>query len=373
MKRRHYHKPRNRGRVHRPISASSPSRRRSARVRAQWLSWILVVCVASAGIYWLLRPILMTTPSPPSPWGLWLSTDAESTRGQPDHEPDWLLVLRIEAPRGCSGPATVVGALQWRLKEVGVNYNVTPPTRLMLAVAGVRVLAVEMSSPEPVGAYARHLKWQSVHVNHVEGAYVAYNTVSNWATPDQAAEFRLKLKAASSAGYGECYVTSPTLIDAQHEGVVEGEQEAWHNLSEYIPLYVQGHNLDENLETTLALDAVVRMSVPHLEPDRAALDAGAHVQQGSVILTCTTREPPSSEATDDRYYDYLRHLGERFCASIQTFRARNTSAKLAVRNTIASVLVGLVGSILVLALTGRWWQQRLDRMMRVLTSIGKIN
>jgi hypothetical protein len=335
-------------------------------VRAQWLSWILVVCVASAGIYWLLRPILMTTPSPPSPWGLWLSTDAESTRGQPDHEPDWLLVLRIEAPRGCSGPATVVGALQWRLKEVGVNYNVTPPTRLMLAVAGVRVLAVEMSSPEPVGAYARHLKWQSVHVNHVEGAYVAYN-------PYQAAEFRLKLKAASSAGYGECYVTSPTLIDAQHEGVVEGEQEAWHNLSEYIPLYVQGHNLDENLETTLALDAVVRMSVPHLEPDRAALDAGAHVQQGSVILTCTTREPPSSEATDDRYYDYLRHLGERFCASIQTFRARNTSAKLAVRNTIASVLVGLVGSILVLALTGRWWQQRLDRMMRVLTSIGKIN
>lgn len=313
----------------------------------------------------------MATPSPPMPWGLWLSTDAESTRGQANHEPDWLLDLRIEAPRGCNGPVTVVGALQWRLKEVGLNYNENPPTRLLLAVAGVRVLDVEMSSPEPIGAYARHVTWHTAHLSQIEDAYIASSMISNWTAPDQAAEFRLKLMAASSAGYGECYVTSPTIIDARHEGVIEDEQEAWSNVSERLPLYVEEHNLGENLATTLQLDAVMQMSVPHQEPDRAALDAGAHVQQGNVILTCATHESTGSEATDDRYYEYFRHLGERFCASIQTFRARDAAAQLTVRNTIASVLVGVVASLLVLALTSRWWQKRLDRLMRAFASVGE--
>jgi hypothetical protein len=140
-----------------------------------------------------------------------------------------------------------------------------------------------------------------------------------------------------------------------------------------MPLYVEEHHLGENLDTTLALDAVMQMSVPRQEPDRAALDADAHVQRGSVILTCTTHELPHSEATDDQYYAYMRHLGERFCASIQTFRARDASAKLAARNTIASVLVGVVSGMLVLAFTSRWWQQRLDRVMRVIPSVGKTN
>lgn len=158
-------------------------------------------------------------------------------------------------------------------------------------------------------------------------------------------------------------MASPTMIDARHEGVVEGEQEPWSTVSEHISPYVEEHHLSENLDTTLALDTGMQMSVPHQEPDRAALDAGAHVQQRDVILTCRTHEPPNSEATDDRYYDYLRHLGERFCASIQTFRARDAAAKLTARNTIASVLVGVVASLLVLTLTSRWWQQRLDRVM----------
>jgi hypothetical protein len=154
-------------------------------------------------------------------------------------------------------------------------------------------------------------------------------------------------------------------MDARQEGVVEGEEEVWSNVSEHMLLYVEEHHLGENLFNTLALDAVMRMSVPRQEPDRAALDAGAHVQQGSVILTCTTHEPPHSEAADDRYNNYLRHLGERFCASIQTFRARDAAAKLTVRNTIASVLVGVVASLLVAALTNRWWRRRLDRLLRV--------
>jgi hypothetical protein len=318
------------------------------------LLWTITCLLAAfGGSYLLLRPTLSSAPSPPPPWGLWLSTNTESSQTHPNHEPDWLLSLTIEAPKECRKPATVVGALQWRFKEVNLNYDVKPPTRLMLAVAGVPLRDVEMSSPEPAGARDTRT-WNTVNIDRSEDAYVAQSAISNWATPGRAAEFRFKLLAAHPAGYGACYVTSPTLLDARHEGLIEGEQEEWRGVGEGMSFYAEQHHFSENLGDALQLDAVTRMSVPNQEPDRAALDAGARVQRRSVILTCKTHEPPLSEATNDRFYDYTRHVGERFCASIQTFRAHDASAKLELRKTLATILISVAVSMLGLVMTHRW-------------------
>jgi hypothetical protein len=305
---------------------------------------------------WLLKSSLVSAPSPPPPWGLWLSTDTESVTGGSDHEPDWLLTLRVNAPAGCSGPSTVVGGLHWKLKEVSPAYDATPPTELLLAIAGVRMFDAEMSSPERAGGLPSERTWHTVHVGHIEGAYIVHSRVSNWMIPEHVAEFRFKLMAAGSAGYGSCYVTSPSVIDSRgEEGIKEGTQEAWTNVVEDVPLYVEQHHLSERMGTTLALDSVMQLSVPREEPDRAALDAGAHVQRRSVILACTTHEPPHSEETDDRYYDYLRHLSEHFCASIQTFYARDASAQMSERNNLASLLIAVAAGILVVVSTS-WWR-----------------
>lgn len=133
-----------------------PGQRRSvSRRRSQWFwaSWPLLGVAALAGSYVLVKPTLSPAPSLPQPWGLWVSTNTQSSASEyerPHLEPDWLLTLRIEAPAGCSSPATVTGAVQWEPKFL--TDRIKPPTRLLLGVAGVHVIHAEISSPEPVGA-----------------------------------------------------------------------------------------------------------------------------------------------------------------------------------------------------------------------------
>jgi hypothetical protein len=287
----------------------------------------------------LLKPSLEPTPSPPRPWGLWLSTDTETGS---NHEPDWLLALKIEANRGCKGTATVSGALQWRLKELSPEYSVKPPTQLLLAVAGAAISHLQLSDPENVDRPDGRT-WHKVSVSRAKGIYLADAAVASWTIPDHALKFRFSLKAAGSAGYASCFVTSPTIITApSNEGIVEGEQEPWSDVEQYMPLYTEYHRLPNNLNETPGFDVVAQLSMPTEEPDRASLDAGAHVQRRTVLLTCNTREPPYNKQTEDRYYNNVRRIGERFCASIQTFRKHDATAKLNVRSTVGSTLIAVV-------------------------------
>jgi len=336
------HAAKRRVRIRRPTDVDGKpvaAERRSTPSRLLRLVLVLSPVALLLVVGWLLKPSLESTPKPPRPWGLWLSTDTETGS---DHEPDWLLALKIEAQRGCSGTATVSGALQWRLKELSKEYSVKPPAQLLFAVAGAPISRLELSDPESVDRPDGRT-WHKVGVDHGKDMYLAHAPVANWTIPDQALKFRFSLKAAGSAGYASCFVTSPTVISApSNEGIVEGEQEPWGEVEDYMPLYIESHRLDDNLNENPGFDVVTQISVPTEEPDRASLDAGAHVQRQTALLTCNTREPPFNRETEDRYYNNVRRLGERFCASIQTFRKHDVASKLNVRTNVSSTLIGVV-------------------------------
>lgn len=271
---------------------------------------------------------------------------------RPTHEPDWLLSLKIEAPTGCAGPATVTGLLQWEAKELTDISKIKQPTRLLVAIAGVRVLHAEMDSVASI--YSPDPKaptWHTVPLFRHEGKYIVQSPIAHWTVSEVTAKFRLKLMAAHTAGFGSCFVTSPTMASLG-EGV-GGREEAWTDVGDNVPFYVEEHHLSENLGRPLVLDAVVEMSVPHQEPDRSAVDAGAHVQRRRAILACTTHERSPPPEIEDQYYDYLTHLNERFCASVQTFRASNASAKLIERGFLSTILIAASVSLLLQALVGR--------------------
>jgi hypothetical protein len=265
---------------------------------------------------------------------------------RPAHEPDWLLSLKIEAPTDCAGPAIVTGLLQWEAKEL--TDTIKQPTRILIATAGVRVLHAELNSvasiypPDP-----REPTWRAVPLVHYEGSDIVLGKIADWTVARVAAQFRLKLMAASTAGFDSCFVISPTVASFGEEL----EDEAWTDVSN-VPFYVEGHRLNENLGHPLALDAAMEMSVPHQEPDRAALEAGARVQRKRAILACTTHERGPPSEIEDQYYDYLTHLNERFCASVETFRATNASVKLVERDFLSTILIAVAVSLLVQALVG---------------------
>ena len=183
-----------------------------------------------------------------------------------------------------------------------------------------------------------------------EGQYIVQSPITHWTVAEVTAMFRLKLMAAHTAGFGSCYVTSPAIASLGEGG--GGREEAWTDVGEDVPFYVEEHHLSENLGRPLVLDAVAEMSVPHQEPDRSALDAGAHVQRGSAILACTTHERAPPPEREDQFYDYLTHLNERFCASVQTFRASNASVKLIERGFLSTILIAASVSLLLQALVG---------------------
>jgi hypothetical protein len=97
------------------------------------------------------------------------------------------------------------------------------------------------------------------------------------------------------------------------------------------------------------------MKVPHEEPDRAALDAGAQVRRGDVLVTCTGVVPtPAREQVEDPYFYERSLLHESSCASVQSFRAPDVSETLNLRIFLAGILVAAgVGILLEALITGR--------------------
>jgi hypothetical protein len=316
-----------------------PGARRASRTR---LGLLIAGLALLAGGWLLVKPSFAPTPNPAEPWRLWVSTDTEATSERPTHEPNWLLSLRIEASADCEGPAIVTGRLQWQPKEL--LDAIKQPTRLLIATSGVRILQEEVNgvaSIYPVNL--REPTWHVAPLVHNEGASIALIRIDHWTVSQVAAQFRLKLMAAHTAGYGSCFITSPALASSG-----EGEEESLTGVSG-TPFYVEGHHLNKNLADPLTLDAVVEMSVPRQEPDRAALEAGARVQRKRTVLVCTTREREPPAELEDQFYDYLTQVNERFCSSVQTFRANNASAKLNERNVLSALLFAVAASLLVSA------------------------
>jgi hypothetical protein len=316
---------------------------------ASWKTRLLLLIVGLAllaGGWLLVRPNFAPTPNPAEPWHLWVSTDTEATSERPTHEPSWLLNLHIEAPTNCEGPAIVTGRLQWEPTEL--LDRIKQPTRLLVATAGVRILHAEVNSVASIyPVNPKESTWHTVPLVRDEGAAIALSPVARWTVSDVAAQFRLTLMAAHTAGYGSCYLTSPAvgpLEEAGEEEVVTGVGN--------VPFWLERHHLNKNLATPLKLDAVVEMSVPYQEPDRAALEAGAHVQRKKTVLVCTTheREPPSE--LEDQFYYRMTHVNERFCSSVQTFRANNASAKLIERGVLSTIFIAVAATLLVQALAG---------------------
>ncbi len=220
--------------------------------------------------------------------------------------------------------------------------TIKQPTRLLIATSGVRILQEEVNgvaSIYPVNL--REPTWHVVPLVHDEGASIALAHIDHWTVSHVAAQFRLKLMAAHTAGYGSCFITSPALASSGEEESLTGVDNA--------PFYVEGHHLNENLADPLTLDAVVEMSVPRQEPDRAALEAGARVLRKRTVLACTTREQEPPAKLEDQFNDYLTQVNERFCSSVQTFRANNASAKLNERNVLSALLFAVAASLLVSA------------------------
>jgi hypothetical protein len=314
-----------------------PGARRTSRTR---LGLLIAGLALLAGGWLLVKPSFAPTPNPAEPWHLWVSTDTEATSERPLHEPNWLLSLRIEASANCEGPAIVTGRLQWQPKDF--MDAIKQPTRLLIATSGVRVLQEEVNgvaSIYPVNL--REPTWHVVPLVHDEGASIALVHIDHWTVSHVAAQFRLKLMAAHTAGYGSCFITSPALASSGEEESLTGVDNT--------PFYVEDHHLDDSLADPLTLDAVVEMSVPHQEPDRAALEAGARVLRKRTVLACTTREREPPAKLEDQFYDYLTNVNERFCSSVQTFRANNASAKLNERNVLSALLFAVAASLLVSA------------------------
>lgn len=303
---------------------------------------LIVGLALLAGGWLLVKPSFAPTPNPAEPWHLWVSTDTEATSERPTHEPNWLLSLRIEASANCEGPAILTGRLQWQPKFF--TDAIKQPKRLLIATSGVRILQEEVNSVASIyPVNLREPTWHVVPLAHDEGTSIALVHIGHWTVSDVAAQFRLKLMAAHTAGYGSCFITSPALA---YSG--EGEEESLTGVSN-TPSFVEDHHLNENLADPLTLDAVVEMSVPRQEPDRAALEAGARVLRKRTVLACTTRERKPQAELEDQFYDYLTHVNEPFCSSVQTFRANNASAKLNERNVLSALLFAVAASLLVSA------------------------
>jgi hypothetical protein len=325
-------------------SSHVPKRRRhklrsvtfsSRRARALWAT---IGLVALTGGYALAAPTFRSTPSPPEPWGLWVG--ANSQPSAPRDGPGWLLELAIDAHNGCGGPVTATGSVSWA--EWGNHRPKQDPTRLALGAAGVQILRVEVRDP-------KSKTWRIVSFAHQEDTYIAEDTLTHGLPEGEEAQFRLTFLGSRSAGYEACYLTSPALFDLPaHE---ERELDTRFTAERYLD---EHHRRNGILGDPLT-DAIVRMSVLNQQPDRAALDAGAHVQHGEAVLTCTSISPetPPIYRSDPFYADRML-FGGSSCAGIQTFRSSDSSDSLNRRVFFAGIFISAaVGILLEVFLTGK--------------------
>jgi hypothetical protein len=310
----------------------------------------------------LVRPTLSSTPAPPEPWSLYLTTNGRFGHHRPSAHADWLLRMSIEPHRGCGQPTDVRGEF-----EVD-GHLLHRPTFFALFVSGARLESArvgEDTDPEEVSA-GESIRWRRLRTRHIKGtaasikAGIEAATVV-WGPIPQGRGFSyapvvffdLAVNASRGAGYSACYLTSPRLFD-----VAEGRR-TYQSLSGEGMLFDELYESDRHLEYEQFDDGIVHMSVPGEPPDRSALDAGAVVRGDSLLLACGTELPrdPGLERSD-RFYAARASAQQSSCGSVQTFRASGAADDLARRvffgGILLSAALGLLLAPLVSAkLSGR--------------------
>jgi hypothetical protein len=318
----------------------------SLRARVIWAAIGIAALVAG---YLLAAPSFQPAPNPPEPWGLWIATNGTSMGPYLGK----LIELKLDGSQNCNAPVNVTGNLQWTrsLSAHGKLVPLRAPTTLVLGISEARVLTGEMSVEGAEG-------WHPMHVARFHNVYILEGRAPRWNKEHSTVKLHLMVDASRSAGYGACYITSPALLE------YEGPEPAFEVASQ-AAVYVQSNKAlaHTKVHEWLPTDAIVWLNVAHREPDRAALDAHGQVRRGNVLVTCTEAdEAPKGQAARDPYYYWRSLVGESSCASVQTFRATDTTETLELRVFLAGILVSAgIGILLEALVTGRVETRSTDR------------
>jgi hypothetical protein len=330
-RRRHHHQPHPR----RPKSVDPHSltlRFVAFRNRASRISWGITGALTVCGSLLLALPSFDESPPVPRPWSLWLSTNAPTGGGL--DEPNWLLNMTIVADKDCR-TATVIGSLQWRIKEL--DSVVSPqPNRYILGVEGTKVLSFESRDIDEAEPRFTQ-QWHSTAMSSTEGANVVEIPAPFWPNSLERAEFRLKVTAVRPAGFHSCYLTSPGIGGPAEEIGPRPEPP----IRSVIQTFVVAHHSPENLTDQIALDAVMEMAVPGQEPEAAVDSAAVASQPAGAVTTCSTHETGglTVEGEIDRFAEYRKNRANRPCAGVQRFQSRNLQATLTKHTYISGILL----------------------------------
>ena len=293
---------------------------RSHRVRFAWALFGVLLLIAA---YFVAHPTFESNQTVPTPWRLWLSTDATTPNTNTHSSPGWLLRLNTAANDSCS-QTIVTGALEWEPKEIAEP--VSPiPTRYVIAIAGAQVSRLETRSVNPIDPLGTR-RWHTTPLDAVSGAMVTEVRVAHWQGPNEPAEFRLTVAASTQpAGFESCYVTSPAIGDFYESGNAdEAQPEAVFSVGRFL----ETRNVSSNLGEPLYLDTIAESEVPGQEPEDAAAPARLTLHPRAAVVTCTTFTSETHTQELDPYSEDLRTHTARPCAGVQLFRSSSLQATL---------------------------------------------
>ncbi len=257
--------------------------------------------------------------------------------------------MQIDEPNTCR-PLTVTGEV-----HLDDHADIAKAKTHALSVAGVDIASAEMRDGSD-GALAPTAPWRSMSLKRiptnglpgVQPVTVLSGNVKGW---DQTfgPSFRLHVIQHDSAGYRVCYVTSPALFE------YAGDSTYWSAAQELGQMWFD-NNTSFRVDYAPLTDAIVRMAVAGMLPDRGSLDAGAIVQRRTALLTCTADVPVDASADPSKSFEPWRQLATASnCASIQRFvasdAANDLNRRIFVAGLLASAAVGMLLEALVLGRT----------------------
>ena len=251
----------------------------------------------------------------------------------------------MAASRSC-GVATAIG-------EVSLDDSARRPKTMAFALAGVEVVSADIrDGDDGSGAGA---PWRPMAVRRAPiGDFptdVSYVTVIAGRVGQRrytfGPYFRLHLRATREAGHRSCYVTTPGLFE------YPGDTEYWSVANSLGYLWFEKHG-HADLDYAPLADALVRVSVDGMVPDRSALDANAAVQRRKAVLACTGNIPSPPDDKHDPFATLRTLSTTPNCGSVQRFAASDAAADLNRRIFIAGLLASAaLGMLLEAAMLGR--------------------
>jgi hypothetical protein len=302
--------------------------------------WAVAGLLALIGGFLLFAPSLERASDSPQPWGLWIGTDGAFA---PSPAVGRLLLLEIEAEEGCEGPVTVKGLMQWEPSHRWVarhSPNDLIPNRLVLGIAGVKVLGAEVRDLEKS-------RWRRVVVTPYAGISILDSRIDGSSLGLADVRFRLSLDAISPAGFEACSTSSPAILE--HQGGDPEFDRATNAITYPYQHHLRGTG---EVEAFNVNDALVWMSVEGHQPDRGLLDHSSRVVANRVLVTCTSSSPGalSLGPPRDLFSAFRQALEESSCGSVQTFRRAGAAETLNARVFLAGILISVGVTLLFEAL-----------------------